>query len=438
MNETMITQPLFETIQQQQKLPGWKDSLRQTAWQAWQGLSVPTIKEEIWKYTSLSRWQKLNFSQPSVIEASFNLQDIPMSMKGSRFCFVDGVFNTTLSSPLQESHYLLSQRDWPNIPSDKQWPISYFERLNAALLYDGLYLDITEQPTQPIYLVMIAKNTAGLEQYHLRHHIRVRKNIRCELVIIDWSTEDATSFSTQFMTMDIEEGASLDCVHVKNQNSVHYRFNYTTLFLEKESRAQHFNLDLGARLSRNEVTALLQEEKSDCQLNGLAVALGHDHIDNQTKIKHLAANTHSEEHYRGIVDNKACHVFHGHVFVDEHAPGSIANQQNKNILLASTASAYAEPQLEIYNQNVQCIHGATVGDLDTDALFYLRSRGLSDKAARQLLISGFARHTLETIQDITLQKELTHLLRHHLTLEIDTLTELDSEMHHEHPYTHST
>ena len=116
----------------------------------------------------------------------------------------------------------------------------------------------------------------------------------------------------------------------------------------------------------------------------------------------------------------------------------LQNQQNKNILLASTASAYAEPQLEIYNQNVQCIHGATVGDLDTDALFYLRSRGLSDKAARQLLISGFARHTLETIQDITLQKELTHLLRHHLTLEIDTLTELDSEMHHEHPYTHST
>ncbi len=424
----MISQSLFAACA---VLPGWDKHLRLDAWQNWQTMPLPTIRDEAWKYTNLARLEKTIFIKPATTPSSLTLNDIPLTIPEDRFCFINGSFNPALSAPLNAESYLLSQRAWPSIPKKQQTPVSYFERLNAAMLSDGLYLDIKKNSNNPIYLVLLQDKTAEFSTHHLRHRIKVHAGIKSEIVIVDWGLADTTSLTTYVIDIELSEGAELNCIHLKKAGTQGYHIRQTHAHLAKNSHLNHFNFDFGAKLSRNEISAWLQGEHAACQLNGLALARAQDHIDNQTKIGHLAPKTNSLEQYRGIIDDKACHIFHGHVLIDAHAPDSIANQQNKNILLTSTGQAYAEPQLEIYNQNVQCIHGATVGDIDAEALFYLRSRGLSDEIARQLLIFGFARSILETIHDKSLQSELALWIKTHLALDSELILDLYREDDHE-------
>lgn len=428
MSQNMISQSLFESCA---VLPGWDKHLRLEAWQQWQAMPLPTIRDEAWKYTNIARLEKIAFVKPATIHSILTLNDIPLTIPEDHFCFINGSFNSTLSAPLSAESYLLSQRAWPNILKKQQTPTSYFERLNAAMLNDGLYLDIQKNTNNPIYLLLLQDKTSEFSQHHLRHRFKVHAGVKSEMVIVDWSLADTTSLTTHIIDIELEEGAEFNCIHLKKASTLGYHIRQTHAHLAKNSRFNHFNFDFGAKLSRNEISVWLQGEFADCQLNGLALARAQDHIDNQTQIAHLAPKTNSLEHYRGIIDDKATHVFHGHVLIDADAPDSIANQQNKNILLTSTGQAYAEPQLEIYNQNVQCIHGATVGDIDEEALFYLQSRGLSDEIARQLLIFGFARSVLESIHDKNLQNELAQWIKTHLALDSELILDLYRENDHE-------
>ena len=424
----MIPQSLFEACT---VLPGWDKHLRLEAWQRWQSMAAPTIRDEAWKYTNLMRLEKMVFTPSDSTPSTLSLNDIPLTIPENRFSFINGVFNSTLSASLTENTYLLSQRAWPKILNKHQTPHSYFERLNAAMLNDGLYLDIKSTTTVPTYLVLLQDKTGGLSQHHLRHRIKVHAGVKSEIVIVDWGLADTMSLTTYIIDIELDEGAELNCIHLKKAATKSYHIRQTHTHLAKNSHFNHFNFDFGAKLSRNEISVHLTGERAGCKLNGLALARAQDHIDNHTQIGHLASKTSSMEHYRGIIDDKACHVFHGHVLIEAQASDSIAHQQNKNMLLASTGQAYAEPQLEIYNQNVQCIHGATVGDIDEEALFYLRSRGLSVEIARQLLIFGFARSILETLADKNLQNELALWIKTHLAIDSELILELYKEHDHE-------
>ncbi len=424
----MIPQSLFDNCA---VLPGWDKHLRLEAWKNWRSMATPTIRDEAWKYTSLARLEKMVFSPSTPAPSTLTLNDIPLTFPENRFCFINGVFNQRLSAPLTADTYLLSQRAWPKIATQYQTAQSYFERLNAAMLNDGLYLDIQNTTNTPLYLMLLEDKTGGLSQHHLRHRIRVHAGVKSDIVIVDLGLADSSSLTTHVIDIELAEGATLNCTHLKKASAPGYAIRQTHAHLAKNSRFTHFNVDFGAKLSRNEIVVLLQENNASCQLNGLALARGQDHIDNQTQITHLAPSTQSLAHYRGMSDDKACHIFHGHVLVDANAPDSIVNQQSKNILLTSKAQVYAEPQLEIYNKNIQCVHGATVGDIDEEALFYLRSRGLSNEIARQLLIFGFARSLLETLDDNTLQNELAEWIKTHLALDSELILDCYKEPDHE-------
>lgn len=428
MSHDMISKSLFEACA---ILPGWDRHLRLEAWQDWHSMATPTIRDEAWKYTNIARLEKMIFTETASTPSTLTLNDIPLTIPENRFCFINGVFNPALSATLTADTYLLSKRAWPHIANKHQTPHSYFERLNAAMLNDGLYLDIKSNTHNPIYLILLQDKTTDLSQHHLRHRIKVHAGVKSEIVIVDWGLADTLNLTTYIIDIELDEGAELNCIHLKKASTPGYHIRQTHSHLAKNSQFHHFNFDFGAKLSRNEISTHLNGEHATCQLNGLALARAQDHIDNQTQIAHLAPKTNSVEQYRGIIDDHACHVFHGHVLIDANAPDSIANQQNKNMLLTSTGQAYAEPQLEIYNQNVQCIHGATVGDIDEEALFYLRSRGLSDEIARQLLIFGFARSILETITDKNLQNELALWIKTHLAIDSELILELYKEHDHE-------
>lgn len=428
MSHTMISQSLLETAV---SLPGWTQALRLEAWQDWQAMPTPTLRDEAWKYTPLTRLEKISFTQSAPVATTPTLNDIPLTIGENRFCFINGFFNPALSGPLNGNSYLLSQRAWPSLFKNQQVPTSYFERLNAALVNDGLYLEIKENDHNPLYLLLLQDKTAEWSTHHTRHCFKVHAGVKSEIVIVDWGLTETTHLTTHIIDIELEEGAELTCMHLKKSGTKGYHIRQTHAHLAKNSHLRHFNVDFGAKLSRNEISASLHGENANCELNGLALARAQDHIDNQTQIRHLAPKTHSTEHYRGIIDNKACHVFHGHVLIDAHAPDSIARQQNKNILLTSTGQAYAEPQLEIYNQNVQCVHGATVGDIDEEALFYLKSRGLSDEIARQLLIFGFARNILDRVHDKNFQNELAAWIKTHFALDSELMLELYEENDHE-------
>ncbi len=421
MNQPMISEALFA---EKTALPGWNETERLKAWEMWQKMAIPSSRDEAWKYTSLSRLEKISFAKACPTDFELNLKSIPLPFSKNRFCFVDGEFKAHLSTPLTSDTYLLSRGPWPQINKETQMPFSYFERLNAALVDEGLYLDITADSVDPIYLIFWYGDRDTPTSHHLRHHIKVHPGVKSHLVIVDGDNNHSTHLATQMIEIELAEGASLYCTHIKKPANTGHHILHTYAHLAENSQLKHFNFDFGAKLSRNEITVCLKGDASQCQLNGLAIARGLDHIDNQTRINHLAPKTHSLEQYRGIIDDKACHVFHGHVFVDANASDSIANQHNKNILLTATGQAYTEPQLEIYNQNVQCVHGATVGDLDENALFYLQSRGLDEKQARQLLIFGFARSILDTLDNPSLQTELERWIKTHLALDNTLISDL--------------
>ncbi len=404
--------------------PVWPLKQRLHAFQTWQTLPVPSVRDEAWKYTSLARFEKLALNPNKASTHRGPFKGFPFEIKSPAFYFINGRFAADLSSPLSDEIRILSQTLAPeNV--DLAQNSGYFESLNSALFSDGAVLELQKNRNEedPIYLVFLHDADENLAMQHLRHHIRVKTNVHSACVLMDWNLNDIADFSTQIIDIDLEEKAELNCLHLRKPHRSGYHYTKTSAQLAAESKLIHFNLDFGAKLVRNELTVSLLGEKARCELNGLALALGHDHIDNHTQIRHLAAETHSQEHYRGIINDKAVNIFHGHILVAATAPQSNAEQHNKNILLSAQAEAYAQPQLEIYNKEVQCTHGATIGDLDEEALFYLRSRGLSDLISRQLLILGFAHNLLATIQNIPLQHVLETLIKAELALTFDFDTE---------------
>ena len=169
-------------------------------------------------------------------------------------------------------------------------------------------------------------------------------------------------------------------------------------------------LDIGGKLVRNDINTKSLSSNAYCQLNGLYITNHKQHVDNHTLIEHLSPHSTSSEFFKGIVDDKSRAVFNGSVIVHEGAIKTDAQQTNANLLLSSDAEIDTKPQLEIYNDDVKCAHGATIGQLDEDALFYLRSRGINEKDAKALLTFGFAKSLINTIPEATIKHKLTQLV----------------------------
>ena len=265
-------------------------------------------------------------------------------------------------------------------------------RFNTALLRDALHLSIRENAVldKPLALLVMDDASARETVSQARVIVEVARNARVEIVEYHASTGSYGHFANVITELTLGQDAAVDYVRVQNRDAAHYQAGKLIVRLGRDASLKHSAFDLGGALVRNDVAVDIAEPAATVELLGLYLADRKQHIDNHTRIDHRVGPAKSSEEYRGILSDRARCVWNGKAIVHAGADGTDAHQANHNLLLSDKAEIDTKPELEIYADDVKCSHGATVGQLEKAALFYLRSRGLGRDEAAQILTRAFA------------------------------------------------
>ncbi|MCK9611907.1 MAG: Fe-S cluster assembly protein SufD [Bacteroidales bacterium] len=263
--------------------------------------------------------------------------------------------------------------------------------LNTAFAQDGIFIFIPDGVSieKPLQIVNIVNTDEDLFMQP-RNLIILGKNSKLTLVYCDDSTKYKKSFINACSEIFLDNNSELDYYKLQNKDSLSTVITTTFCLLEESARLHTNTLTLNGGVVRNETHAMLAGRGSEAKVYGLYLVDKEQHVDNQVYVDHIAPETTSYEKFKGIIDDNASAVFNGHIHVCRDAQKTEAYQSNKNILLTDTAHVRTKPFLEIYADDVKCSHGATVGQLDPEALFYLKSRGICERNARMLLMYAFA------------------------------------------------
>lgn len=351
----------------------------------------PTTKEETWKYTRLSKLANSTFSG-SVSNDKFEIPSVHSD--SYRFVFTNGEL-----TELNEGINALSVRD---IASNKLESINsenrIFDAINLAYAENGLYIEIESnlQLEKPIEIIHISN---GNKITNLRHIIRIKPNAKAEITMTYLSSDKSYSFLNVISTIELEQDAHLSVNKIQVESGNDFHFSRETIKQDKNSNFTLNTLTFNGNFVRNDVNVYVNGQNAETNLNGAYLVKTNQLVDNHTVVDHLVANCQSNELYKGVLYDKSTAVFNGKVFVRPNAQKINAFQSNGNVLLSDDASVNSKPELEIYADDVKCSHGSTTGQLDENAIFYLRARGLSEKSAKELLVSAFISEVLSRIEN---------------------------------------
>jgi Fe-S cluster assembly protein SufD len=265
-------------------------------------------------------------------------------------------------------------------------------RFNTALLRDVLRITVRagRELDKPVALLLIDGTGASSALSQSRILIETGENSRAEFIEYHASTGANGHFANVVTELDLAPNSAVDYLRIQDRDRAHFQVGKLMVALRRDSRLRHAAFDLGGALIRNDVSVDIVGAGASVELHGLYLAAGQQHIDNHTRVDHRTGPASSREEYRGILGDRSRCVFNGKAIVHRGADGTDARQANHNLLLSNRAEIDTKPELEIYADDVKCSHGATVGQLDKTALFYLRSRGLSRDEAAQMLTRSFA------------------------------------------------
>lgn len=382
--------------------------IRKAAWQAFEETGLPTARQEEWKYTSLERlgsvlgdawWTPAEAT--ALTRSDIEAYAIP-GLDAWRAVFADGrlveaaselpagVSITPLSVLIEEQPEKAAEAfEWKADSPLFNGAVA----VNSALAEDGycLCLDDGVVLDKPLYVLHIACNPGAS---HLRHGIRLGRQAEAH-VIEHYAGQSEQAGLTHAVTLvHLDDGAQLRHGRLQCESLKQFHLGRVHVRQQRDSTFTSLNVSLGATLSRTDIAVELTGPAASCTLNGLYMPTGRQHSDQHTQIDHIAPRCTSREHYRGVLNGRAHGVFNGKVVVHEAASGTDSAQRNANLLLSDTAEIDAKPELVIHHDDVKAAHGCTVGQLDTKQLFYLKSRGLSEDEARQLLTFAFADEVL--------------------------------------------
>ena len=372
----------------------WLAELRRAAFARFEELGFPTPHDEDWRYTGV---QPITGTNWTCVRREPELTSLPPA--GARV--------RRLSEALRDAK--------PHLAQIARFDASAFAALNTALLDDALVLEIEKGAVlvEPIQLVFRSDGAAGPEVQYPR--VLILAGERSQASVVQTYAGQGRYFTNAVTEIALGEGALLE--HYVLQQESQAACHVHTLAV-RQARASHFtshNLAFGGALARTDLSVLLDAEGAECTLNGLFVGRGEQHIDNHTTIDHAKPRCVSRELYKGVLDDAARGVFHGKVIVRQNAQKTDAIQTNKNLLLSRRALVNSTPALEILADDVKCKHGSTTGQLDAAALFYLRSRGIGEDAARALLTRAFASDVADRIRIPSLRGEVERELGERLS-----------------------
>ncbi len=350
---------------------------------------------------SRSNWRPMRKEPSSAELMSFTFGTWP----GIQLVFVNGIYSATLSSnpaqpngvfagSLAEALEKQADRVEPHLSKYASVSEEPFAALNTAFVSDGafIYLPkgcVLEEPIHLLVSVIWREiRTQGLSPSH--HWCWPKPIRRCSILESYASLGEGVSFTNAVTELVAEENAFVDHYKLQRESLETFHVGTVQVQLGRSANVSTQTISLGGSLVRNHVNAVLGGEGGEATLNGFYLVNGRQHVDNHTSIDHAKPHCNSHELYKGILDGQARGVFNGRIIVRPDAQKTDSKQTNKNLILSEEALVNTNPQLEIYADDVKCTHGATIGQLDADAIFYLRSRGIDLESARHLLTYAFA------------------------------------------------
>ena len=408
-------------------------SIRKDAISRFVELGFPTTHDEEWKYTDVAPLARVPF-QPVFRHRldKLTMKDLERFPLGNpswnRLVCVNGFYSKDLSSitslppgvrlgSLATALKSDSGITEPHLTRYARYDDDAFTALSTAFLQDGAFLYIPDGIVieTPIHLLFVStgQETEFISQPRIL--IVVGKSSQATIVETHVSLTKNKYLSNAVAEIILGENAVMEYDKVQEESDSSFHIGTTQVHLSRNSNFTSNSISFGGALVRNNLTAVLNGEGVECTLNGLYFATGEQHVDNHTTVDHVKPHCNSHELYKGILAGKSRGVFNGKIFVRKDAQKTDAKQTNKNLVLSDDAMIDTKPQLEIFANDVKCTHGATIGQLDEDAIFYLRSRGIDLTAAREILIYAFASAVINRIKIELLREDLRHLL--HVQLE---------------------
>ena len=377
-------------------------------------LGFPAQCDEDWRFTSVKPITELNFT---AAEADPNASlDGCMFAKidGPRLVFVNGYFSKTLSaiSDLPEGVEVrsLSAGECPAL-SDVG---DTFGALNAATFTDGPFISVEDNVRleTPVRVYYLSSGSEGATA-NVRGYIRVGAGGK--LTVLEcWEGVNAGYFNNSITELHAGDNARVEHVKFQDEHTGAFHVSGLHATISRDACVAHHSIALGGRIARNNLRAHLNGAGIETVLNGLYLPRTGQLIDHHMVVDHAQPHCESHEYFNGILDDDARAVFHGRIHVRKGADKTDAKQTNKNLLLSDKATVDTKPQLEIYADDVKCTHGATIGQMNAEQIFYLRARGLDEETARRLIMHAFAGEIIERIQCITAREELDRLVRDRL------------------------
>lgn len=408
----------------------WLDAARRENREAFAAGGLPDTRVEAWKYTALralgQRRMVNGDAQAAERAVDAAALDLP-GVEGPRLVFVNGVFRGDLSrlndlpdgltlEPLSQA--LKSEPEPLRFALSHAWrePGDAFARLNAASATDGVVLRVAPDAVieSPVQLVFVGADGEQDLAWHARNLIELGEGAQLSLVEHHVGSGETKQLATAVTDITLRQRAQLRLVQLQTATAGATLVRRTRLRLDSQAHASVHALELGGALARHDLQIELTGDGARLETRGVFMPGGRQHVDTQLAIAHKALDTVSDALWRGVANERGRGVFRGAIVVAPGADGSDANLSNKNLLLSPSAEIDTKPELEIYADEVKAAHGATVGQLDEGALFYLRSRGIGEQEARTLLTAAFCRAVLGDLSNPALREHLSALLIAHL------------------------
>jgi Fe-S cluster assembly protein SufD len=410
------------------RLPSWLYPLRKAGLARFAELGFPTQRDEDWRFTNVTPIAQLPF-QPASAAAPGRVTAEEVArftfgrLAASRLVFVDGHYAPELSelrplpkgmqvgrlaAALETEPELLEQHLGRLLRMDE----NSFGALNTAFFTDGLFLHVPDgiQVPDPVHVVFIGAASETGTASMPRNLMVVGAGAGVTLLETHVSVGEGRRLTNAVTEFVVGDGATVE--HVKFQDDSLQAYHVSALHARLGRQANYVahSFALGARLSRNNIRTELAGAGLECVLNGLYLTRGEQLADHHMVVEHSQPNGASHEYFNGILDDRSRGVFHGRILVQPIAQKTDAKQTNKNLLLSEEATANTKPQLEIYADDVKCTHGATIGQMNQEAIFYLRARGLSLATARRMLMHAFAGEIVDRVRHEPAREELDRLV----------------------------
>jgi len=405
----------------------WFSEQRLSALNLFKETGFPSSRQENWKYTDVRPIAKKSFSNISATTTSITAEEISAVRFQDLDCyelvFINGVYSKEYSRLDSLPENIVIENMASALSKDKDFlkkhlshyadnNVSPFTALNTAFIQHGTYINVPKNTVveKPINILYLSKENAQPFATHPRNLIIMGEHSEATLIENYIGLDNANYFTNAVTEVSLSTASILKHYKIQKESLSAYHVGNLNVTQGKDSQFESHSISLGGSLVRNDIHSQLAAKGASIVMNGLYMTDSKQHVDNHTRVDHLKPNTHSKENYRGVLNGKSRAVFNGKVVVHPQAQKIEAHQNNANLLLSDDAEIDTKPELEIYADDVKCSHGATVGQLDQNMLFYLRSRAIDEETARSLLTYAFVNEVMRDISLAPIKNRLEHLI----------------------------